>query len=68
MEKDVKIKQLMKTNLEMQAQISKLNQLVEAKDNIEEELKGKQMYIQQQMIEKEEIHDELDKATDMLLE
>lgn len=67
-EKDIKIKQLMKTNLEMQAQISKLNQTIEAKGNLEEVLQGNQEYIQQQMIEKEEIHNELDKATDMLLE
>lgn len=67
-EKDVKIKQLMKTNLEMQAQVSKLNQLVDAKQNLEIELTNKQEFIQEQIKDKQEIHSELDKASNMLID
>lgn len=45
MDKDVKIKSLMKTNLDLQAQISKLNQVLESKDNLEQQLEDKQRFI-----------------------
>jgi seryl-tRNA synthetase len=58
----------MKTNLEMQAQISKLNQLVDTRDNLEAQLEEKERFIQEQMRQKSEMHKDLDRASDQLLE
>lgn len=44
-EKDVKIKSLMQTNLDLQAQISGLDTIVASKENLEQVIVGKMNYI-----------------------
>ena len=58
----------MKTNLEMQAQISKLNQIVENTGNLEKQLEDKQKFNLELQTQKQSIHKELDKAADHLIQ
>lgn len=58
----------MKTNLEMQAQITKLTQLVDASSHLELQLHDKSLFIQEQHDLKQGLHQELEKACSQLLE
>lgn len=58
----------MKTNLEMQAQITKLTQLCDANNNLEQLLQEKSQYIEEQNKLKDGLHSELEKACNQLLE
>ena len=58
----------MKTNLEMQAQISKLNQVLDSKDNLQQELEEKQRFILEMQSQKTDMHKELEQAADHIID
>lgn len=67
-EKDSKIKSLMMTNLELQAELDARVQVYEVKEDLEQQLEEVSEYVEQQKVAKVEIQRELDNAGDYVLE
>ena len=66
--KDIKIKSLMKTNLELQSQLASLNQLVAVKDDLADQLNQVNDYVDELCAQKVSMQKELDTAGDYLLD
>ena len=67
-DKDIKIKNLMQTNLELQAKLHQLNQLVAVKDDLTDQLNQLNNYVEELLAQKKSMQKELDTAGDYLLE
>lgn len=67
-DKDIKIKNLMQTNLELQAKLHQLNQLVAIKDDLTDQLHQLNNYVEEILSQKKNMQRELDTAGDYLLE
>lgn len=67
-DKDIKIKNLMKTNLEIQTKMESLTQLVDLKDDLADQLDKVNNFIDELQKEKGSMRKELETAGDYLLE
>ena len=67
-DKYIKIKNLMQTNLDLQAKLNSLNQLVAIKDDLSDQLDQLNNYVEEIMAQKKTMQRELETAGDYLLE
>lgn len=67
-DKDIKIKNLMQTNLDLQAKLNSLNQLVAIKDDLSDQLDQLNNYVEELHAQKKTMQRELETAGDYLLE
>lgn len=67
-DKDVKIKTLMSTNLDLQSDVEQLNEILSTKEDLEQQLQESSSFVGSLQSQKDQVAKELDNAGDYLLE